>query len=186
LIKFRFKNKSAKGSNMKSIKNLPNKQQGFTLIELVVVIVILGILAVTAAPKFIDLQDDAETATLQAVKASMQSASAMVHSKSLIAGNETSAATTVKVNGDDVAIAYGYPVSEDDTVTAAVTWAALLEVSDFDIFTDATNKTVVVAPKSLYADITAVLAASSVCSVTYTEASGTADTERETYVVKDC
>ncbi|MEC8489586.1 MAG: prepilin-type N-terminal cleavage/methylation domain-containing protein, partial [Pseudomonadota bacterium] len=34
-------------------------QQGFTLIELIIVIVLLGILAVTAAPKFLNLQDDA-------------------------------------------------------------------------------------------------------------------------------
>ena len=43
---------------MKFIHSPKKAQQGFTLIELVVVIVILGILAVTAAPKFIDLQDD--------------------------------------------------------------------------------------------------------------------------------
>ena len=41
------------------------KQEGFTLIELIVVIVILGILAVTAAPKFIDLQGDARASALQ-------------------------------------------------------------------------------------------------------------------------
>ncbi|MBM7073074.1 prepilin-type N-terminal cleavage/methylation domain-containing protein [Shewanella sp. 202IG2-18] len=40
------------------------KQQGFTLIELVVVIIILGILAVTAAPKFINLQSDARKSAL--------------------------------------------------------------------------------------------------------------------------
>ncbi len=88
-------------------KQAINKQTGFTLIELVVVIVILGILAVTAAPKFINLQDDARTATLQAVKASMQSAATMVYSKSLIKGNETSAGgatISVKVNNNDVLV----------------------------------------------------------------------------------
>ena len=97
-------------SNMKSKAS----QKGFTLIELVVVIVILGILAVTAAPKFIDLQDDAKTATLNAVKASMQSAATIVHSKSLIAGNETSATSSVTVNATPIAVAYGYPISKDE------------------------------------------------------------------------
>ncbi|ACJ27327.1 MSHA pilin protein MshA [Shewanella piezotolerans WP3] len=49
-----------------------NKQNGFTLIELVVVIIILGILAVTAAPKFINLQGDARVSTLQGMKAAIQ------------------------------------------------------------------------------------------------------------------
>ncbi|GHY14243.1 MSHA biogenesis protein MshA [Vibrio cholerae] len=44
------------------------RQGGFTLIELVVVIVILGILAVTAAPRFLNLQGDARKASLQGLK----------------------------------------------------------------------------------------------------------------------
>jgi MSHA pilin protein MshA len=57
------------------------QSKGFTLIELVVVIVILGILAVVAAPKFINLQDDANQATMQAMKGAISSANSLVSLK---------------------------------------------------------------------------------------------------------
>ncbi len=54
-----------------------NKQQGFTLIELVMVIVILGILAATAIPKFTNLQDDARAAAVQGVAGNLGAGSAI-------------------------------------------------------------------------------------------------------------
>lgn len=53
------------------------ENKGFTLIEMIVVIVILGVLAVTAAPRFMGLQSDARIATLQATKGAIESSFAM-------------------------------------------------------------------------------------------------------------
>ncbi len=87
--------------------------KGFTLIELIVVIVILGILVVTVAPKFINLKADAQTATLKGVKAAMEGASALVYGKSIVAGNHKVAladSPTVEIaDGVSVSLHYGHP-----------------------------------------------------------------------------
>ena len=97
------------------------KQHGFTLIELVVVIVILGILAATAAPKFIDLSSDARIATLESLEGSMRSASGLVNLKAKIE-NKTDCSTdpTIVVGSESITLRCGYPCPHPSGIAKAV------------------------------------------------------------------
>lgn len=75
-----------------------NKQQGFTLVELIIVIVILGILAVTAAPRFLNFQGDAKASVLAGVEGSLKAAISLVNGKALIAGQNTTALACFDAN----------------------------------------------------------------------------------------
>ncbi|MBA6304728.1 prepilin-type N-terminal cleavage/methylation domain-containing protein [Colwellia sp. MB02u-14] len=89
------------------------KQAGFTLIELVIVIVILGILAATAAPKFIDLTGDAKTSVIEGVKGALNSAADLAHAKALIAGkiSAESAGQAISVGSSNILLNFGWPTN---------------------------------------------------------------------------
>jgi MSHA pilin protein MshA len=85
---------------------------GFTLIELIIVIVILGILAVTAAPRFIDIATDANIAKLNSLKGSVEAGTEFVFAKSVLQGVHTQLNSSVDIDGDgtaDINTHSGYP-----------------------------------------------------------------------------
>lgn len=84
------------------------RSSGFTLIELVVVIVMLGILAVTAAPKFIDLTTDSKAATLEAIGGAMGSGLALINARAII-DNEHSGTGIIQIAAVDIPLYNGYP-----------------------------------------------------------------------------
>jgi MSHA pilin protein MshA len=89
-----------------------SSQRGFTLIELVVVIVILGILAAFAVPRFMGLEDQARVAALNGMAGSLRSAATMAHGvwEAQQSGSSTPV-TTITVPGvaTAVTITNGYP-----------------------------------------------------------------------------
>lgn len=153
--------------------------KGFTLIELVVVIVILGILAVTVAPKFINLKADAQTSTLYGVQAAMESASALVYGKAIVKGNQKESSTNIPkptitlTDGTELDVHYGYPR------TVIADWQSLLHLDSEDfLITVPVNTVLLIHPTSIVP-----LDETEDCIVIYKQAS---QTSKPTITVNPC
>lgn len=85
-----------------------SKQKGFTLIELVLVIVLIAILAAIAIPRLVDLRADAETAAVNGLKGALLDGAKLVHAKASI-DNLDEGNNTLSINGGNISIRAGYP-----------------------------------------------------------------------------
>jgi MSHA pilin protein MshA len=134
----------AKGFNIRRVSM--KLQKGFTLIELIVVIVILCILAATAMPKFLDVASNARAASITGAAGAMNSAANLAHSSLLIAGGTMTGATTATLGGVAINMFNGYP----DLSASGIFSAATMSTNDWTYTAGAANTagTVVVNAKN--------------------------------------
>lgn len=152
-------------------KSIKGQQGGFTLIELIVVIVILGILAATALPRFASLGGEARLASLNAAKGALSATSAMTHGKFLLAR-----AAIIPVEGVEVPmnLLSGYPSVATGDEAQVLANASGLTTADYTVFAEGaagTNRPAVgknelaIVPNSIVGTPTAAT-----CYVLYTAA----------------
>ncbi|RTE86385.1 MULTISPECIES: prepilin-type N-terminal cleavage/methylation domain-containing protein [Gammaproteobacteria] len=143
------------------------QQKGFTLIELIIVIVILGILAVTAAPRFFDFGSDARAATLGGLESSVKGAMEITYARALVAGESETA--SVSLSNPAVDIVFGYPAATATGIMEALAddsdWGSVVATADVGAVT---TDDLLIYPSDV--SVTATVSPDTECYLIYTEA----------------
>jgi len=140
------------------------RARGFTLIELVMVIVILGILSAVALPRFSDLTGNARAATAQGLAAAVSGGMASAHASALVNGYTAASGQSISMEGNTVNLVYGYPAATVATgIANAVSTPATQATASYGTPVATTT------PNTLTWTIAGATTAAS-CKVVYTEA----------------
>jgi MSHA pilin protein MshA len=162
-------------------------QQGFTLIELIIVIVILGLLAVTAAPKFIGMQSDARESTVQGLAGTLKSAGNILYAKAALDGVESAASSTA----NSVATVYGYPAATQVALQGAADipatdWTFVAGAGAAAVAATPAAGTIGIHPVGVTVDFTETGAAGSSCHAVYTPPSAAGGSPTVAVVTGGC
>ena len=169
------------------MKTINKTQQGFTLVELIIVIVILGILAVTAAPRFLNFQGDAKVSVLRGIEGSLRAAVSLVEGKAIIAGqnatplscfenNAVRAATAAETGATPascatgVNVVFGAPAASVAALQAAAALDGGIVVHDNTSGAALTPALTVAAGTAIFGNNLQDLRTNATCQVTYTAA----------------
>ena len=104
-------------------------QKGFTLVELIIVIVILGILAVTAIPKFINASDDARQNTVEQLLGQIQSTVEMNRGYANVKGKGTGDQVVSLEEIGDFSFSDGFPQNKSEATTPNLFFFDLMNIT---------------------------------------------------------
>lgn len=165
------------------------RQSGFTLIELIIVIVVLGILAVTAAPQFINFSSDARESALRGLQASMKSAVELGYAKAAIDNKLSGEATITAADGTSIGLANGYPKASAIQAAAGASADFVFAEQTAGVYTGGspTNGTYVGTFASLIdGTVSAAVIAATNCYITYTDNADDTGKPTPTVTVSGC